>query len=221
MNVLFLAWQLWVEPASPVPTPNDPGSLVLFDPAGASGSAEGGQTGTPGPSPRMAVTTLPSSCIRLGPWASTAAAQQAAQQLAARGIDATPIALEAQTWLGHWVQISGFTSVGQAETARQRLVAGGIPDAYLMQDGAEPMLSLGVFRERSRADRVAGAAGALGFQTTVRDRYRPAVEQWLLISPRPDQTLEPADLSLASDRILRLEGAPCAAAVTPAPAAGN
>ena len=99
-----------------------------------------------------------------------------------------------------------------AETARQRLVAGGLADAYLMQDGAEPMISLGVFRDRSRADRVASAARTLGFMVTMRDRYRPAVEQWLLIRPRPDQAPEMADLSLAGDRIMRTESAPCDAA---------
>ena len=117
----------------------------------------------------------------------------------------TPIAREAQLWLGHWVQISGFTSVRTAETARQRLVAGGMPDALLMQDGAEPMISLGVFRERSRADRVAGAAGASVSRSHSAGSIPAGVEQWLLVRPRPGQAFEPADLSLAGDRILRAE----------------
>jgi hypothetical protein len=101
--------------------------------------------------------------------------------------------------------------VPAAETARQRLVAGGLPDAYLMQDGAQPMISLGVFRDLSGAERVAKAARSLGFEVSLRDRYRPAVEQWLLIRPRPGQNLGPADLSLAGDRIMRTESTGCEA----------
>ena len=52
---------------------------------------------------------------------------------------------------------------------------------------------------------MASVARALGFEVGMRDRYRLTVEQWLLIQPRPNQRLEPADLSLAGDRIMRVE----------------
>lgn len=218
-NLLLLAWQYWVDTAPPVPSVTGTGGLVLFG-AGADrtgGAPLSGQTGASIPEPRTAETPPPDSCLRVGPLANTAAAQQATVRLAARGIDAIPIARDTQLWLGHWVQIGGFASVPAAETARQRLVAGGLADAYLMQDGTQPMISLGVFRDRSRADRVAGAARTMGFEVSMRDRYRPTVEQWLLIRPRPDQKPGPLDLSLAGDRIMRTESAPCEAAGTPSP----
>ena len=207
-NLLLLAWHFWVDSAPQAPPINEPGGLVLFGPDGGrtAGKPVASQTGAPS-----------GNCFRLGPLANAAATQQAGEQLAARGIDATPIARDAQIWLGHWVQIAGFASAKDAEAARQRLVAGGLADAYLMQDGTQPMLSLGVFRERSRADRVASTAGSLGFQVAMRDRYRPTVEQWLLISPRPGQTLGTADLSLAGDRIMRSEATPCEATFAPLP----
>ena len=144
-----------------------------------------------------------------------AASRQAGKQLAARGLDAIPIARDIQAWLGHWVQIGGFSSVPEAESARQRLIAGGLGDTYLMQDGTQPLLSLGVFQDVGRAERVASVARGLGFEVGMRDRYRPTVEQWLLVRPRPNQPLEPADLSLAGDRILRLERIACVAATPP------
>jgi hypothetical protein len=217
-NLFFLAWQFWVEPAPLAPPPAEPSGLVLFRPdAGrTAGKPQASQTRSPGRPERWTPSAgLGGGCFRLGPLASTAAAQQAGERLAVRGIQATPIARDTQVWLGHWVQIAGFASAQDAEAARQRLVAGGLADAYLMQDGAQPMLSLGVFRDRNRADRVASLARSLGFQVAMRDRYRPTVEQWLLISPRPDQTLGPADLSLAGDRIMRSEVVPCEEAVSP------
>lgn len=214
-NLLLLAWQIWVDPVPPPPM-TEPGGLRLFgsDPGRPIGEALAGQTGAPGP--ERGIPAAPSgNCYQLGPLSSAAAAQQAGEQLAVRGIAATPIGRDTQVWLGHWVQIAGFASAKDAEAARQRLVTGGLADAYLMQDGAQPMLSLGVFRDRDRADRVARVARSLGFQVALRDRYRPTAEQWLLISPRPDQTIGPADLSLAGDRIMRSEAVPCEEAVSP------
>ena len=163
----------------------------------------------PGPAAPAAAALPAGTCFRLGPLPDSLASQQAARRLAGQGIDATPIARDVQLWLGHWVQISGFDGVPAAEAARERLVAGGISDALLMQDGPRPMISLGVFRDRNGADRVATAARKLGFEVSLRNRYRPGVEQWLLVQPRAGQSFLPAELSLAGDRIMRAEPAPC------------
>jgi cell division protein FtsN len=198
-NLLFLAWHVWIDPSQPAPPVAQPGELAVFGPAS-------GQAPTV-----LSVGQGVGACLRMGPLLSSAAAQQVREQLTARGIDAVPVARESEQWLGHWVQIGGFSSVSDAETARQRLIEGGLVDAYLMQDGPEPMISLGVFRERTRADRLAGMAQTLGFEVRIRDRYRPTAEQWLLIRPRAGQTLGSADLSIAGDRIMRTENAPCGA----------
>jgi len=201
-NLLLLAWQFWVAPSSPEPASSDDGGLALFRDGNAPIV-----TSAPG---QAAPAALPAgTCFRLGPLPDSLAAQQAARRLADQGIDATPIARDVQLWLGHWVQISGFDAVPAAEAARERLVAGGISDALLMQDGPRPMISLGVFRDRNGADRVATAARKLGFEVSLRNRYRPGVEQWLLVRPRAGQTFQPAELSLAGDRIMRAEPAPC------------
>lgn len=205
-NVLMLAWQFWVDPAPSGPVLGGPDDLAAF----TKGAIP--NTGRPAPSTTEAAAPPLGACLRVGPVPTAAAAQQALEQLAARGIDAVPIARDAQVWLGHWVQIGGFVSVPAAETARRRLTAGGLADVYLMQDGVQPMISLGVFRDRSGADRVARAARTLGFEVSLRDRYRPTVEQWLLIRPRPGQTVGPAEVSLAGDRIMRTESAGCEAA---------
>jgi hypothetical protein len=197
-NLLFLAWHAWIDPSVPTAVPSRPDDLAVFgaqSPAGPGGPLASYAAGT---------------CLQMGPLPSFAAARQAAERLAATGVDAVPVAREAQEWLGHWVQIEDLESRSAAESARDRLVAGGLKDAYLMQEGALPLISLGVFRDRDRAERVADRARELGFEVGLSERYRPAVEQWLLIRPRIDQTLGGTDLSLAGDRILRTEGVPCA-----------
>lgn len=215
-NLLYLAWQVWVDPPAPAVDGSGEPLLALFDAPAAGPAATAapgpGTAGRPGSGPVPAGT-----CVRLGPLTDSSALQQAAAALAARGVDAVPIARDAPVWLGHWVQVTGFDSVAAAEAGRQRLVAAGLPEALLMQDGPQPMISLGVFRERPGADRVAGIASRLGFPVAVRDRYRPGVEQWLLVRPRAGQALGADDLALAGGRILRAEPAACdeAAPVTP------
>jgi hypothetical protein len=207
-NLLLLAWQFWVAPAPLPPVPASADGIELFPSAAVPGprQAPSQLSGTGA----AAAQPTGSSCLFIGPLPDVVAAQQAAARLVAQGLDTAVIGRDTQVWLGHWVQIVGFASVPAAEAARQRLAAGGIADAYLMQDGAQPMVSLGVFRERSRADRIAAAARGLGFVVTLRDRYRPAVEQWLLIRPGPGQDPGPSALRLADDRnILRVEPASC------------
>ncbi|MDP2322771.1 MAG: hypothetical protein Q8N51_01925 [Gammaproteobacteria bacterium] len=198
-NLLFLAWHVWIDPSEPASPVSGPDDLVVF-------GAGPGQA-----SPGLLGNQSVGTCLQMGPLPSDAAAQQVRERLASRGVDAIPVTRETQQWLGHWVQIDGFSSVAAAETAHQRLISGGLADAYLMQDGAEPLISLGVFRDQSRAERVVETARALGFDAVMRDRYRPAVEQWLLIRPRAGQSLGAADLSIAGDRIMRTEKAACGA----------
>ena len=213
-NVFLLAWHFWVDPVPAVPPGAAPPGLTVFSQPVARPATAPGRPASLPVSPTASAAPV-SECLRVGPWSDGAAAQQAGERLAARGVQAVQIARDAQLWLGHWVQINGFESAAAAEAARQRLVAGGLADAYLMQDGARPMLSLGVFRERGRADQVAATARRLGYEVDMRDRYRPAVEQWLLIRPRVEQQLKPVDLRLGDDRILRLESTPCEAASDP------
>jgi hypothetical protein len=216
-NLLLLAWQFWIDPSPPGPeVPGDQlgTGLALYGSAASSGPTGSRPEPARPPVPSAAAPSLlpaadARSCLRVGPLPTEAAAQQAGAVLSRQGIDAAPFARDAQLWLGHWVQIPGFTSVADAEAARQRLVAGGIPDAYLMQDGPQPIISLGVFRERSRADRVAAGARELGFGVSIRDRYRPTVEQWLLVRLATGQALSPEALELTGDRIMRTEPVSC------------
>lgn len=210
-NVLVLAWHVWIDPDQRMASPDaTTGGLELFGAAPGMGPSTPVPGGSRGVAPEAETPgASPGACFRMGPLPDSAAAQQATAQLSARGFSVTLEARDGQVWLGHWVQIVGFDSVPAAERALKRLVAAGINDAYLMQDGTQPILSLGVFRERDRADHVAGAARALGFNVAVRARYRPVVQQWLLLRPPAGQPLDRSALNLGSDRIVRIEAASC------------
>lgn len=198
VNLLLLGWQLWV----------DPESSADISLAGSSELLIYGQQGSGAPAAPGKVATS-AQCVYIGPVPDAAAAQQLQGILAEREISAQPVMREGQVWVGHWVQVQGFADKDLAEAARQRLLAADLPDAYLMQDGATTIISLGVFRERARAERVREAARRAGFATVMKERVRAAAEYWLVSGLASDQQAALKDLGMADDRILRAESAPC------------
>lgn len=210
-NLLLFAWQRWV---NPVAEPTGARSLPELPdfraagpapvPAGA-GAPPAAVAGAPG-------GEVEPGCVRIGPLAGADAAAELGRSLAAQGVVATPFAQDGRVWLGNWIQLTGFPTAEAAEAARQQLVAAGLADAYLMQEGGSPVLSLGVFRDRARADRVAATARRLGFRPVTTDRFRPAVEYWLQARVPQDSVLARDALPLPGAQILRVEPAACVAA---------
>jgi len=204
-NLLLPAWYRWALPP-PVPMPAAlPGELELLA----------------APSLPVPVSAADQRCLQLGPFASDAAAGAAARVLRAEGLELREILRPGEQWLGNWVQVEGFASLEAAEAARRQLVAGGLSDAYIMQVDESHRISLGVFRERERADAVLRQARALGFDPALTDRTRPAQERWLELRLGPGQRFDAGMLGLPAARILRAEEVPCASAPAPDPPPGD
>lgn len=203
-NLLLLGWVFWVDPESPVPVrATGANELAIFGET---------TTGVAGPSTPVDVA---SQCLFIGPVPDPNAAQQLSVSLAKKGIKAEPVPREGRVWVGHWVQIQGFADRELAEAARQRLLEAGLPDAYAMQDGPISIISLGVFRERGRAERVIEAARLAGFKAVMRERIRTTTEYWLVSDQAGGQQVALGELAAGFDRILRAESGPCP---PPAPA---
>ena len=135
--------------------------------------------------------------------------------LAGQGIPARQISRETPLWLGHWVRIDGLASVDRAEEARRRLLAGGLTEARDAETAGHA-ISLGVFRDRERAQRVTRRCPRRGFSPELGDRYRPTAEEWLLVTTsRAASFLD--DFRLPGGRILRAEPAACSNTGSPAP----
>ncbi len=148
-------------------------------------------------------------CVRVGPFMDARTTATARAALVEAGAEVSERSEQGQIWLGHWVQVGGFASLDRAEEARAQLAGGGLADAYIMQVDGEPRISLGVFRERPRADRVAQIARALGFDPLMTDRIRPAIERWLIVRLPADNRVALTDLASNGARILRSESVAC------------
>jgi hypothetical protein len=208
-NLLFLGWRLWIAPPDVAPE-----RLVAAgaEPQIAAVGHAGRRTG-PGDSTADTGSTLPpGTCVRIGPIADGQMADTLRARLIGSGFDATLDAEEGQIWVGHWVQLESVPTREEADRAVDRLARGGLPDAYVLQTSPPFSISLGVFRERDRADRIAAAAAALGFKPQTTDRYRAGIQYWLLSMMPDGKTLPLADLGRESGQILRADPVDCAGA---------
>ncbi len=210
VNLLIWGWQRWIvgPPAADpyaladaeIPT------LVLLEPQ--PGAAASPPLASPGPAQR---------CTRLGPFATRDLSDEAAQALRRRGMQVAGLEEASQVWMGYWVQVTGIR--GTAETALAELAAAGLEDAYLVGGGEEQRLSLGVFRSRQGARRIADQAREAGFEPLVEDRFTEGREFWLEVAHDEDSSPELGRLVAGGPDILRVEPVPCASAAdSPGPA---
>lgn len=199
-NVGFFAWSHWVAPRRALPPEPAPlgRQIVLASEA-------------PAPEP---LPTLPAggtaSCYSLGPFLDLTAAARASTGLRQAGLAPRQRATEGAVWAGYWVSLSGIASADDAARIVDKLRQGGIGDAYVMPAENEgPVVSLGLFTEKSRALRRSDEVKALGFRPTVTERQREGMVYWIDVNvDSPKQLPDPASFG-DNGRIFRLQIKPC------------
>jgi hypothetical protein len=213
LNLSFLGWQLWIAPSDvPAARVASPGTGQDITPVqGSSARARRASTATGQERP-----SSEDRCVRVGPIADGQMADTLRARLARMGLAATTGAEEGQIWVGHWVQLESVASREEADRIAARLAAGGLPDAYVLQASPPFSISLGVFRDRDRADKVAATAAKLGFQPQTTDRYRSGLQYWLTAKVPAGRILPLDDLGRESGQILRADQVAC-----PSPANGE
>jgi hypothetical protein len=150
-------------------------------------------------------------CARVGPFAEAAVAGTARDAILRNGGQVTESSDEGQIWMGHGVQLENVGDRSRAEKVLATLIAGGVPEAFLAQPGPPFSISLGVFREVDRAEKVVAIAKSLGLSPLVTDRFRTGTEYWLTASLPAGQTIELSRLGLDPGQIVRVELVPCVA----------
>lgn len=212
-NLLFLGWRLWVAPpdlpaGQPRAVASEP-AVATLRPLGAAtdqgGRGDGQSAGAD------VADAVAAGCFRIGPIADGQLADTIRARLTATGAAATLAAEEGQVWVGHWVQLESVATRDEADAVVARLAAGGLPDAYVLQTSPPYSISLGVFRDRERADAVAAAAARLGFRARLTDRFRSGLQYWLSVGVPAGATLPLEQLGRESGQILRAESIPCPA----------
>jgi hypothetical protein len=209
LNLAYFAWAHWVDAprgAPPALSANRLPELHLASEVPAESTAAL-QT--------KAVAPDAQACFSVGPFADVDNSARAAALLKAKGFDPRQRAESADASEGWWVFVGGMKSDAETDRALVTLERGGIKDALVMPATADSgkRLSLGLFSERSRADRRAQSIRALGLNAEVAERKLPGTVYWVDLAPLPGMATVPIQDLFAEGVGSRIAVQTCPAAV--------
>jgi SPOR domain len=219
LNLAYFAWAHWVDAPRPAPVNEAIAHLPQLKMADELAPAER-------PAPRGSQKTTLSdttSCVSVGPFLDLASSAQAATLLKAKGFDPRQRAEQGQVSFGYWVYVAGLGSQADADRALVTLERNGIKDALVMPETADGgrRLSLGLYSERSRAERRAQALRQAGLSAEISERKLPGTLYWVDLTPPPGMSTTPLQGLFADGANSRIAVQPClpAAAAPPTTAA--
>lgn len=131
------------------------------------------------------------ACMRVGPFGSAGAADAVASRLRSLGYSPDRQSGPGQISAGFWVYLPPYPSHAAAEDGAKQLKDKGVEDLFIVggEDNANA-ISLGLFSTLERAQNRAAAIRKLGFDPTVKERYRSGTVYWLRYREPEDQTLD-------------------------------
>ena len=113
------------------------------------------------------------SCVSIGPFTETADAERVLVDYQGEGLRASLRTTQGEVFVGHWVQIPDIPNRTAANAMLQTLSENELSDAYpIPQDDGSTTISLGLFGELSRAERVELQAESLGVDAEIIPRTR-------------------------------------------------
>ena len=115
------------------------------------------------------------SCVTVGPFKAASDAEAALSEFIAGDFSAVIRSTDGQVFVGHWVQIRNIADRSSGNQMIETLSEGGLGDAYLVETEDEGLkISLGLFGEMARAERVELEAKSLGLPADIVPRMRDA-----------------------------------------------
>jgi hypothetical protein len=178
-NVLYFMWGRFVEEPEQLgivvvrESELGPPLTVTRSTVAEAATSVGAVLGSGKPSDLAAVVGR--SCVTIGPFRTAADADAALAGIQARGMRAGVRSTEGQLFVGHWVQIRNIPDRESGNQILARLRDGGLGDAYLVPTDDEGLkISLGLFGERSRAERVELQAKSMDLPADITPRMRDA-----------------------------------------------
>ena len=205
-NLAYFAWAHWIDAPRPAPVNEAIAHLPQLKMAGEVPPAEQ----PPAHGTQKTALSDTTGCLSVGPFLDLAGSAQAAALLKAKGFDSRQHAEQGQVVSGYWVYVAGLASQTEADRALAALERDGIKDARVMPEtaGAGRRLSLGLYSERSRAERRAQTVRQAGLSAEIAERKLPGTLYWVDLTP-------PAGTSATSLQGLLADGVSSRVAVQP------
>lgn len=175
-NVLYYMWGQFVEEPEPtgivVVDESELGPPLNVSQSVAEAAASvGAVLGSSKPSELAAVVGR--SCVSLGPFKTSADAGAALSDYEEEGMRVSLRTTEGQIFVGHWVQIRNIPDRDSGNQMLEKLREVGLGDAYLVPTEEEGLkISLGLFGEKSRAERIELQAKSMDLPADITPRMR-------------------------------------------------
>jgi hypothetical protein len=216
-NLAYFAWAQWVD-VPPTSPPSDISKLPRLKLAEEVGLAKRTEPGT---AERTALHDPP-GCLSVGPFPDSDAGARAAALLKGRGFDPRQRAEEGPSVEGYWVYVGGLKSETDADKALVTLEHGGIKDAVPMPENPDAgrRLSLGMFSERTRAEKRAQAVQEqTGLKVEIAERKLPGTVYWIdFAAPSGTDAVPLQDLfAEGSSSRVAVQPCPAPAGISPPP----
>jgi hypothetical protein len=184
INLAYFAWAHWIDVPRAAPVNEAIGHLPRLRMADELPPAE---RSPPHSGQRTALNDA-TGCLSVGPFVDLASSAQAVGLLKAKGFDPRQRTEPGPVAVGYWVYAGGLASSADVDRALVALERNGIKDALVMPASAEAgrRLSLGLYSERSRAERRAEAVRQAGINAEITERKVPGMLYWLDLTPPPE-----------------------------------
>ncbi len=213
-NILYFIWGIFVD------TPVETGVSVVNEsdmgPAldisntkiAEAATSVGAVLGAGQPSDLAAVVGR--SCVTLGPFKTATEADGALGDYEDQGMRAAVRSTQGQIFVGHWVQIRNIESRAEGNSILKKLKEGGLGDAYLVPTDDEGLkISLGLFGEMSRAERVELQAKSLDLAADITPRMREGAVFFVDIGLPPGKGAGNMIEKYGEERVLLRDAATC------------
>jgi hypothetical protein len=210
-NVLYFLWDRFVaEPEQTgvaVVDESELGPPLAISKTTEAAASVGAVLGSGQPSDLAAVVGR--SCVSIF-FKTNSEADSAIRRLENDGMRASLRSTQGQVFVGNWVQIRNIANLKVGAEMIDKLKTGGIADAYLMDDDAGGYkISLGLFGEMSRAEKIELQAKSIGLPADITPRMREATVYYVDIGLPPGRGAGALIENYGEERVFLREKASC------------
>lgn len=150
------------------------------------------------------------SCVSIGPFTNNLDADRALQEYRDEGMRGSVRSTEGQLFVGHWVQIRDVPDREAADAMLAKLINGGLTDAYLVPTEDEGLkISLGLFGDIARAERMELQAESLNLPAEIAPRMRDATVYFVDIALLPGRGAGAMIERYGEEKVMLREAAIC------------
>lgn len=154
--------------------------------------------------PGVAEQSLTTSCLRVGPFSQTGRVTEIAAEFEANDLNAD-LAEEKISEVRHWVHLSGAQSREEARDLVTQLESKGFIDHLIMNDPEHlHAISLGVFRDLPRGERLLGQLQDASFPAQLSPREVTRTLYWLETKNVAREEIEKAVSGMAAPQYKQL-----------------